>query len=167
MAMTNQERAGKALNWFEQNGFAEGRYGVAEQLSKSNNTSVAGRVAAHIARSKAGKVRLLKSGDLRADWNPGADSHPRIWEMLHQRIRALESGGEPAAAALVAKLGSPSVAARERCYRLSTAGERKKRAQEALSSNALVQRWPEIARFGYEGGQPKTGQGALFGQGSA
>ena len=112
MAITNQERASKALTWFEQNGFAEGGYGVAEQLSKSNNTSVAGMVAAPIVRSKAGMVRLLKSGELSADWNPGTDSHLRIWEMLHQRICALESGGEPAAAALVAKLGSQSVAAR-------------------------------------------------------
>ena len=28
-----------ALTWFEQSGFAEGEYGVAEQLSKSKNTS--------------------------------------------------------------------------------------------------------------------------------
>jgi putative DNA methylase len=31
-----------ALTWFEQTGFAEGDYGVAEQLSKSKNTSVGG-----------------------------------------------------------------------------------------------------------------------------
>ncbi len=34
-----------ALTWFEQSGFAEGEYGVAEQLSKSKNTSVGGMVA--------------------------------------------------------------------------------------------------------------------------
>jgi putative DNA methylase len=31
-----------ALTWFEQTGFAEGDYGVAEQLSKSKNTAVNG-----------------------------------------------------------------------------------------------------------------------------
>src|SRR5207249_4816910 len=31
-----------ALTWFEQSGFAEGEYGVAEQLSKSKNTTVQG-----------------------------------------------------------------------------------------------------------------------------
>ena len=31
-----------ALAWFEQSGFAEGEYGVAETLSKAKNTSVAG-----------------------------------------------------------------------------------------------------------------------------
>jgi putative DNA methylase len=48
-----------ALTWFEQQGFAEGEYGVAEQLSKSKNTSVAGMVEAGILESKRSKVRLL------------------------------------------------------------------------------------------------------------
>ena len=37
-----------ALAWFEQSGFAEGEYGVAETLSKAKNTSVAGMVEAGI-----------------------------------------------------------------------------------------------------------------------
>ena len=37
-----------ALAWFEQTGFAEGEYGVAETLSKAKNTSVAGMVEAGI-----------------------------------------------------------------------------------------------------------------------
>src|SRR5207244_2646902 len=48
-----------ALTWFEQSGFDEGEYGVAEQLSKSKNTSVAGMVEAGILESKRGNVRLL------------------------------------------------------------------------------------------------------------
>ena len=35
-----------ALTWFEQHGFADGQYGVAEQLSKAKNTSVDGLVRA-------------------------------------------------------------------------------------------------------------------------
>ena len=42
-----------ALAWFEQSGFAEGEYGVAETLSKAKNTSVAGMVEAGILASKA------------------------------------------------------------------------------------------------------------------
>src|ERR1039457_4726845 len=41
-----------ALTWFEQSGFSQGEYGVAEQLSKSKNTSVAGMVGARILESK-------------------------------------------------------------------------------------------------------------------
>jgi putative DNA methylase len=50
-----------ALTWFEQSGFSEGEYGVAEQLSKSKNTSVSGMVEAGILESKRGKVRLSRS----------------------------------------------------------------------------------------------------------
>jgi hypothetical protein len=64
-----------------------------------------------------------------------------------QLIRALEAGGESAAASLVAKLGGNAELARELAYRLYTVAERKKRATEALSYNALVQSWPEITRL--------------------
>ena len=136
-----------ALTWFEQSGFAEGDYGVAEQLSKSKNTAVAGLVEAGILVSKAGKVRLLKPAELHADWEPITDTRLTVWEMVHQLIRVLEAGGEPAAAALVAKLGSQAETARELCYRLYTLCERKKRAAEAMAYNGLVQSWPEITRL--------------------
>lgn len=139
-----------ALTWFEQSGFAEGDYGVAEQLSKSKNTAVAGLVEAHILISKAGKVRLLKPVELPADWDPTTDTRLNVWEMVHQLIRVLEAGGEPAAAALVAKLGSQAETARELCYRLYTLCERKKRAAEAMAYNGLVQSWPEITRLARE-----------------
>src|SRR5690606_37962842 len=48
-----------AVAWFEQFGFEEGEYGVAETLSKAKNTSVSGMVDAGILASRAGKVRLL------------------------------------------------------------------------------------------------------------
>jgi len=67
--------------------------------------------------------------------------------MVHHLIRALESEGEGAAAELAAKLGSKAETAREMAYRLYTLCERKKRAAEALSYNALVQSWPEIVRL--------------------
>ncbi|WP_374682558.1 DUF1156 domain-containing protein [Accumulibacter sp.] len=136
-----------ALTWFEQTGFAEGDYGVAEQLSKSKNTAVAGLVEAGILVSRAGKVRLLKSVELPADWDPRTDSRLTVWEMVHQLIRVLEAGGEGAAAALVARLGSQAETARELCYRLYTLCERKKRATEAMAYNGLVQSWPEITRL--------------------
>ena len=71
-------------------------------------------------------------------------------------IRALESGGDQAAAALVAKLGVQAETARELCYRLYTLCERKKRATEALAYNGLVQSWPEITRLARELGGSKV-----------
>ncbi|MBU1208886.1 MAG: DUF1156 domain-containing protein [Proteobacteria bacterium] len=151
-----------ALAWFEQSGFAEGEYGVAETLSKAKNTSVAGMVDAGILASGHGKVRLLRPEELAADWDPGTDKRMTAWEVVHQLIRALEAGGEGAAAALVTKLGSKAEIARELAYRLYTLCERKKRAAEALSYNGLVQSWPEIIRLAREGAKPRETQTTMF-----
>ena len=136
-----------ALTWFDQVGFAEGDYGVAEQLSKSKNTAVVGLVEGGILLSKAGKVRLLKPAELALDWDPSSDKRLTVWEMVHQLVRVLEASGEGAASVLVAKLGSQAETARELCYRLYTLCERKKRATEAMAYNGLVQSWPEITRL--------------------
>jgi putative DNA methylase len=136
-----------AVAWFEQQGFAEGEFGIAETLSKAKNTSIAGMVETDILSSKRGKVRLLKPIELPDDWDPAGVPRLSAWEMVHQLIRALEGGGEGAAALLVAKLGGKAEIARELAYRLYTIAERKKRAAEALSYNGLVQSWPEITRL--------------------
>ena len=139
-----------ALAWFEQFGFDEGEYGIAEMLSKAKNTSVTGMVEAGILTSRAGKVRLLRPEELSAAWDPTTDPRLTAWEMVHHLVRALVSGGENAAAELAAQLGAKAEAARELCYRLYTLSERKKRAAEALSYNSLVQSWPEITRLARE-----------------
>jgi putative DNA methylase len=54
----------------------------------------------------------------------------------------------------VAKLGAKAETARELAYRLYVLCERKKRAAEALSYNALVQSWPEIQRLARKAARP-------------
>ena len=149
-----------ALAWFDQYGFTEDDYGVAEMLSKAKNTSVAGMVEAGILNSRAGRVRLLRPQDLAANWDPEADARLTAWEMVHHLVRVLELGGELAAAALVRKLGGQAEVARELCYRLFALCERKKRPAEALAYNGLVQSWPEISRLA---GTGSVEQGGLFG----
>jgi putative DNA methylase len=79
----------------------------------------------------------------------------------HSLIHALGSGGESAAAALVAKLGTKAETARELAYRLYTLCERKKRAAEALAYNGLVQSWPEIVRLAEDNKPSLPVQGEL------
>ena len=150
-----------ALAWFEQSGFAEGEFGVAETLSKAKNTSVTGLQEAGILKSSRGKVRLLAPAELPAAWDPATDPRLTVWEVVHHLIRALEAGGESAAAALVAKLGSRAETARELAYRLYTLCERKKRAAEALSYNGLVQSFPEITRLARGAASPAPAQSEL------
>jgi putative DNA methylase len=164
-----------ALAWFEQHGFEPGEFGVAETLSKAKNTSVEGMAEAGILVSRRGKVRLLKPAELRSEGrekrsesNPSHSSllspHSSTWLIVHHLIRTLETGGESAAAELVAKLGSKAEVARELAYRLYTICERKKRAAEALAYNGFVQSWPEIARLARETATTPRQAGLFQGQ---
>lgn len=136
-----------ALAWFEQHGFEESIFGEADVLARAKGTSVDGVTEAGILRSGQGKVRILEPNELPDNWEPATDRRLTVWEMVHHLIRVLESGGEPAAAELVVKLGSRAETARELCYRLYTVCERKNRAADAIAYNSLVQSWPEISRL--------------------
>ena len=151
-----------AVAWFEQHGFHEGEYGIAETLSKAKNTSVGGMVEEGILASKGGKVQLLRPNQLPEDWDPTTDARLTAWEMVHHLVRVLEADGESAAAELAARLGANAEVARELCYRLYTVCERKQRAAEALSYNSLVRSWPEITRLAREEQEHEAEQTSLF-----
>lgn len=136
-----------ALTWFEQYQFNQGQYGDAETLSKAKNTSVQGMVEAGILEAKAGKVRLLKREDLKADWNPETDARTPVWEVAQQLIHALDQKGETGAAQLLAKLGTDATLARELAYRLYNLCDRKGWTQEGIAYNSLVTSWSEITRL--------------------
>ena len=153
-----------AIAWFEHTGFEPGKFGQAETLSTAKNTSVAGLVTAGIIARQNGHVRLLQPEELDAGWDPATDTRLTVWEIVHHLIRAMESGGEAAAAALVSRIGTRADAARELAYRLFEIAARKKWAKEALAYNGLVQAWPEIAQLA-EASPPTSGhQGGLFGK---
>ena len=139
-----------AIAWFEQFGFNDGEFGVADVLARAKNTAVSGLNDAGIVISKGGKVRLLRPQELPEQWDPMTDPRLTIWESVHHLIRVLEAEGEGTAAELAAKLGAEAEIARELAYRLYSVAERKKRATEALSYNGLVQSWPEISRLARE-----------------
>ena len=150
-----------AVVWFEQAGFNQGEFGVAETLSKAKNTSVDGMIEAGILKAGAGKVRLLRPAELPDDWDPDTDSRRTVWEMVHHLIRLHGQAGEGGAAILLAKLRADAESARDLAYRLYRICEQKNRAQEALGYNALVQSWPEIARLARE--RPRVEQATLIG----
>lgn len=146
-----------AIAWFEQHGFDEGEFGVADVLARAKVTSISGLVGAGILESKRGKVRLLNPSELPADWDPSTDSRLTHWEMVHHLIRVMDLG-EEAAADLLTKLRGQAEAARELAYRLYSICERKKRANEALAYNALVQVWPELQRLAQDPDRARAAQ---------
>jgi putative DNA methylase len=133
-----------ALAWYEQYGFNDGPFGVAETLSKAKNTSVGGLGEAGILLARAGKVRLLSRTELKEDWDPSQDKRPTAWEAVQYLIRALDTHGEQGAALLLSRLGGLGEVARDLAYRLYTICERKGWAQDALGYNMLVVAWPRL-----------------------
>lgn len=131
-----------ALAWFDHAGFAEGDFGVAENLAKAKNISVSGMEKSGLITARAGKVRLLKPEELPTKWDPA--SARTAWEILHHLIRINDGQGEEASAALVSKLGSRVEFVPDLCLGLHRTCEQKKRAADALRYNSLGQSWNEI-----------------------
>jgi putative DNA methylase len=146
-----------ALAWFEQYGFEPGPFGVAETLSKAKNTSVNGLEQAGILQARSGKVRLLSRSELPPLWEPIADKRPTTWEAAQYLIRALDKGGEQAAAQLLAQAGPLAETAHSLAYRLYVICERKKWGQEAMACNMLVVAWPRLREL-VRGKQPRQGR---------
>ena len=150
-----------ALAWFDQSGFSDGEYGVAETLSTAKNTSVAGMVEAGILTSGGGKVRLLAPAELPQDWNPKADSRRTVWETTHHLVRVHEQGGDTAAADIMAHMGADAETSRDLAYRLYRICDLRNRPQEALGYNALVRSWGEISGLATQARQVET-QGSML-----
>jgi putative DNA methylase len=139
-----------AIAWFETHGMREGPYGDAETLATAKNTSVAALVEAGIMRAGGGRVALLPRELLPADWNPATDTRLTVWEITQHLIRALETGGQGAAAAILRGAGPLAEAARDLAYRLYAVCERKGWTAEAQAYNSLVVAWPELVRLAAE-----------------
>ena len=135
------------IAWFEQFGMNVGPFGEGDVLARAKGTAVSGLAESGVLTSGVGKVRLLKREEYPADWNPLADTRKPVWEGTQYLVRALETGGEGAAARLCKMLGSGAEPARDLAYRLYSICERKGWASEALAYNGLVIAWPEITRL--------------------
>lgn len=144
------------LHWFEEMGWAEGRYGEADVLSRAKGTSLSELLESGVVASSGGKVRLLRWAELAQHWSPESDERTPIWEALHYLIRALNQGGETAAGALMAKMPAKAELARALSYKLYTLCERKNWADDARAYNELATAWPGIEAASHDLGHSGT-----------
>lgn len=140
------------LHWYEQQGWATGRFGEADVLARAKGTSVAGLQATGVVESGKGELRLLRSSELPRDWSPEADTRLPVWEALHHLIRALNQDGESAAGALLARMPARAEPIRALAYRLYTLCERKGWTDDARAYNELVTAWSGIEQAAGEAG---------------
>jgi putative DNA methylase len=137
-----------AIQWFERYGFDQGAYGEAEKLFTATATSLEGLKRTGIIQSKAPNVWLIEPEALLPGWDPVTDLKTCTWEVTMQLLRVLHhAGGEPQAAAILAKVDRFGDLARDLAYRLADICEATKRASTALAVNGLIAAWPEISRL--------------------
>lgn len=140
------------LHWFEQQGWATGKFGDADVLARAKGTSVSGLQATGVVESGKGDLRLLRWAELPRDWSPETDTRLPVWEALHHLIRALNQDGEAAAGALLARIPDRAEPIRALAYRLYTLCERKGWADDARAYNELVTAWSAIEQAAGEAG---------------
>ncbi|HCL3757802.1 TPA: DUF1156 domain-containing protein [Pseudomonas aeruginosa] len=140
------------LAWFEQHGWAEGKYGDADVLARAKGTSVNGLMDAGVVNSASGNLRLLKWAEMPGDWSPESDNRVPVWEALHQLIRALNQDGETAAGQLLARMPDKTAGITALTYRLYTLCERQGWAEEARAYNELQGAWLGIEQASQEAG---------------
>lgn len=141
------------LAWFEQHGWAEGKYGDADVLARAKGTSVGGLAGAGVVESGGGDLRLVKWGEMPSVWSPETDNRVPVWEALHQMIRALSQDGETGAGALLARMPDKTAGLIALTYRLYTLCERQGWAEEARAYNELQGAWIGIEQASHEIGQ--------------
>lgn len=137
--------AQECLPQFEQNQFSEGLYGQAEVLATAKAVAISGLVDAGIVYSRAGKVRLLKRGELPAHWDPTADGRLTVREVTRQLNPLPGDTWRNRHGCAQSEIGGLAETACELAYRLYTLCGRKGRAEEGGYYNGLVVAWRSIS----------------------
>lgn len=131
-------------DWFQQYGWNEGPFGVADTLARAKGTSVDSVKEAGVITAAGGKVQLLNWQDYPEEYDPAADRNRPVWEACHHLIRVLNRQGETAAGELLARMPESAEEVRQLAYFLYTLCERRGNAEEARSYNELMTSWHAI-----------------------
>lgn len=151
-------------DWFQQYGWNEGPYGVAETLARAKGTNVASIKNSGAITAEGGIVQIMNWKDYPADYDPASDKNRSTWEACHHMIRVLNQQGEEAAGALLAKMSEDGENIRQLAYFLYTLCERKGNAEDARYYNELMTSWHAIvtASMEYMKERPQQEQFELF-----
>ena len=136
-----------AVRWYRQYGWRSEHSGIADQLARTTQTSIAELQRGGIFTTAGGKGRLLSIRELDAAWDPESDSRLSIWEATLRLAALLESEGIEKVAGLAAKLPAaiPLPAIKELGFLLFHEAERKGDGEDAQALNALVTSWGDVS----------------------
>jgi len=140
-----------AIAWYRLNGFGKGKFGDADNMARARSTSVEHMNRAGIVNSRAGDVTLLSPAaldEMYADtpYDPATDQIISAWEVTMHLSRLLQSGGIPAAGAMLATV--PESIDKDLCKELAfllfAISEDRKQTKDAVDFNALGTAWSDI-----------------------
>ncbi|MBQ6473654.1 MAG: DUF1156 domain-containing protein [Victivallales bacterium] len=149
-------------DWFQENGWGENAYGLADVLARAKGTSVERVKLSGVISAEGGKVQLLNWNDYPTEYDPSKDKHRPTWEALHHLVRVLNTSGENAAGELLAKMPEASEDIRQLAYFLYTMCERKGNAEDARYYNELMTSWHAIVAASMDYSKTKPEQMELF-----
>jgi putative DNA methylase len=136
-----------AVKWYRTYGWGKDDSGIADQLSRSTDTSIPHLERGGIFETKGGKARLITPTELSSDWNPDDDLHISIWEAVARLSGVMARDGAERVAALLPKVQTKVNldAVKELGFLLYHDAEKKGNTEDALLFNSLVGSWGDLS----------------------
>lgn len=135
-----------AVRWYRQYGWEADSSGIADQLARSSDTSLAELQRGGIFEAKGGKARLLSPTQLNEGWDPAADEHVSVWEATVRLAAVLAKDGVDKVAELLPAVGETVSldAVKELGFLLFHEAEKNKDTDDAILFNGLVSSWGDL-----------------------
>ena len=135
-----------AVRWYRQYGWAADSSGIADQLARSSDTSLAELQRGGIFEARGGKARLLSPTQLNEGWDPAADEHVSVWEATVRLAAVLAKDGVDKVAELLPAVGEKVSldAVKELGFLLFHEAEKNKDTDDAILFNGLVSSWGDL-----------------------
>lgn len=135
-----------AVRWYRQYGWKADSSGIADQLARSSDTSLAELQRGGIFEAKGGKARLLSPTQLNEGWDPVADEHVSVWEATVRLAAVLAKDGVDKVAELLPAVGEKVSldAVKELGFLLFHEAEKNKDTDDAILFNGLVSSWGDL-----------------------
>ena len=139
-----------AIAWYRHAGYDPGRFGEADRIARSRDTSVVSMQRAGVVRRVAERVALLRPADLDWDYDVHTDLQVSAWEALHHLVKVLDRDGIAAAGGFLAAAldrADDAVEAdrvKELGHLLFRIAESNGWAKDALAFNHIVTSWPDL-----------------------
>jgi len=135
-----------AVKWYRSYGWSKTDSGLADQLSRSTDTSITALQRSGIFEARAGSARLISPLELAGAWDPLRDEHISIWEATVRLSAIMNREGSDRIAELLVGVQTRInlEAVKELGFLLFHEAEKRGSSEDALLFNGLISAWNDI-----------------------